>query len=237
MSTALWFAKESGICQCRMTNCAQDNWIKKIGFPVVTVIEEPGQITVRQHRFLSSGDVKPEEDETTWWIPLSLKSGETPAITAAALTSKVQTLKGVDESFYKLNTDNNGFFRTNYPPGRLAKLSASKSQLSIEDKIGLIGDAAALAVAGHGTTAGFLAFVEGLKAEDNYLYVFKIDSPTRRSNRHIGFGHKSSPPLRMSARFSPGTKRLQVALRSSPYSLSHQLQRRSAGTSPMAKIF
>src|SRR5579862_4898060 len=123
MSTVLWFATEFGVCRCRMANCAQENWIKKIGFPVVTVTEEPGQISVRQHRFLSSGDVKPEEDETTWWIPLSLKSGETSAITAAALTSKEQKLKGVDESFYKLNTDNNGFFRTNYPPSRLGKLS------------------------------------------------------------------------------------------------------------------
>jgi aminopeptidase N len=138
---------------------------------VVTITEEPGQIVVRQNRFLSSGDVKPEEDETTWWIPLGLRSSQSPGTAVAALTSRVQTLKGVDELFYKLNTDNNGFFRTNYPPDRLAKLSALKSQLSVEDKIGLIGDAAALAVAGHGTTAGFLAFVEGLQAEDNYLYI------------------------------------------------------------------
>ncbi|KAI9774858.1 MAG: hypothetical protein M1840_000074 [Geoglossum simile] len=163
----LWAAlsKASG----QDVNGIMDNWIKKIGFPVVTVTEEPGQIAVRQNRFLSSGDVKPEEDETTWWIPLSLKSSGTPATTTTALTSKTQTLKGINESFYKFNTDNNGFFRTNYPPDRLAKLSALKSQLSIEDKIGLIGDAAALAVAGHGTTAGFLTFVEGLKAEENYL--------------------------------------------------------------------
>ncbi|KAI9785509.1 MAG: hypothetical protein M1839_009250 [Geoglossum umbratile] len=163
----LWAAlsKASG----QDVNGIMDNWIKKIGFPVVTITEEPGQIVVRQNRFLSSGDVKPEEDETTWWIPLGLRSGQSPGTAVAVLTSRVQTLKGVDEPFYKLNTDNNGFFRTNYPPHRLAKLSALKSQLSVEDKIGLIGDAAALAVAGHGTTAGFLAFVEGLQAEDNYL--------------------------------------------------------------------
>lgn len=43
-----------------------DNWINKIGFPVLTVTEEPGKITVKQNRYLETGDVKPEEDETLW---------------------------------------------------------------------------------------------------------------------------------------------------------------------------
>ena len=45
-----------------------DPWIRKIGFPVVTVAEEPGQISVKQSRFLTSGEVKPDEDTTKWWI-------------------------------------------------------------------------------------------------------------------------------------------------------------------------
>jgi aminopeptidase N len=147
-----------------------DPWIRKIGFPVVTVAEEPGQIGVRQSRFLLTGDVKPEEDQTTWWIPLGLKSGSEAAnVQNIALTTKEETIRDIDESFYKLNTNNSGFYRTNYPPERLARLGKAKDRLSVEDKIGLIGDAAALAVAGEGTTAGLLAFVEGFKDESNYL--------------------------------------------------------------------
>src|ERR1700712_3954110 len=56
-------------------NKFMDPWIRKIGFPVVTLAEEPGQISAQQSRFLLTGDVKPEEDETTWWIPLGLKTG------------------------------------------------------------------------------------------------------------------------------------------------------------------
>ncbi|KZF20641.1 putative aminopeptidase [Xylona heveae TC161] len=146
------------------------NWIKKIGFPVVTVAEEPGQITIRQSRFLSTGDVKETEDETTWWIPLGLKTASKPTGSAAgAFSSKEETLRDLDESFYKLNVNQTGFFRTNYPPQRLAKLGNARENLSAEDKIGLIGDAAALAIAGDGTTAGLLAFVEGFKGEKNYL--------------------------------------------------------------------
>ena len=138
---------------------------------MLTVAEEPGQIGVRQSRFLSTGDVKPEEDQTTWWIPLGLKTSSTSSESIGkALTAKENTIRSVDESFYKLNSNQSGFYRTNYPPARLARLGASSDKLTVEDKIGLIGDAAALAVAGDGTTAGLLAFVENFKSEQNYLY-------------------------------------------------------------------
>lgn len=133
--------------------------------------EEPGQISVRQNRFLSTGDAKPEEDETTWWIPLGVKSGQTlDTVESRALTSKIDTVQGVgQDSFYKINKDLSGFYRTNYPADRLAKLGKSLDLLSTEDKIGLIGDAAALAVSGEGTSAALLALLEGFKTERDYL--------------------------------------------------------------------
>lgn len=141
-------------------------WINKIGFPVVTLAEEPGQIGAKQSRFLITGDVKPEDDETTWWIPLGLKTGSASAASkSVALSSKEETIRDVDESFYKINADQTGFYRTNYPPERLRKLAEARQQLSDEDKIGLIGDAAALAQSGDGTTAAFLSFIEQLRDE------------------------------------------------------------------------
>ncbi len=137
---------------------------------MLTVAEEPGQIGVRQSRFLSTGDVKPEEDQTTWWIPLGLKTDPKDASAATkALTAKQETIRDIDESFYKLNADQMGFYRTNYPPGRLAKLGSARNKLTVQDKIGLIGDAGALAVAGDGKTAGLLAFVQDFQDEENYL--------------------------------------------------------------------
>ena len=163
----LWAAlsKASG----KDVNTFMDTWIRKIGFPVLTVAEEPGQIGVRQSRFLSTGDVKPEEDETQWWIPLGLKTDpEDRGASPRALTEKEETLRDIDETFYKLNSDQNGFYRTNYPPARLAKLGASKDKLSNEDKIGLVADTAALAVSGEATTAGLLTFIENFKDETNH---------------------------------------------------------------------
>lgn len=164
----LWSAlsKASG----QDVNTFMDPWIRKIGFPLVTVAEEPGQIGVRQSRFLSTGDVKPEEDETTWWIPMGLKTGPQAADKKLiALTSREETIRDVDEAFYKLNADQTGFFRTNYPPQRLTELGAAREKLSIEDRIGLVGDASATAMAGYATTAGFLALIEEFRDERNYL--------------------------------------------------------------------
>lgn len=114
--------------------------------------------------------MKPEEDHTTWWIPLGLKTKSTKAQEAArALTTKSDTLRGVDTDFYKLNENQSGFYRTNYPPGRLARLGHQLELLSVEDRIGLIGDASALAISGEGTTAAVLALLEGCQNEQNYL--------------------------------------------------------------------
>ena len=136
---------------------------------MLTVAEEPGQIGVRQSRFLSTGNLKENEDETLWWIPLGLKTNsQTTDVTNDALTTKEETLRNIDETFYKFNADQIGFYRTNYPPERLAKLGTSKDKLSIEDRIGLVGDAAALAIAGHATTASLLTFLENFKDERHH---------------------------------------------------------------------
>ncbi|KAL8962415.1 MAG: hypothetical protein Q9193_001173 [Seirophora villosa] len=146
-----------------------DPWIRKIGFPLLTIAEEPGQLGVRQTRFLLTGDVKAEEDETLWWIPLGLKTNSKASGAATeALTLKEETLRDVDDGFYKLNSNQTGFYRTNYPPARLAKMGAEKDKLSTEDRIGLVADAAALAVSGDGTTAGLLTFVSNFSDETSY---------------------------------------------------------------------
>ena len=83
-----------------------DPWIRKIGFPVLTVAEEPGQMSVKQSRFLSGGEVEPEEDTTIWHIPIGLKTGEQATDAKRdALEVKEDTYRDIDTSFYKLNSN------------------------------------------------------------------------------------------------------------------------------------
>jgi aminopeptidase N len=131
----LWFAlsQASGLD----VSALMDPWIQSIGFPVLTVSEEPNQISIKQARYLSTGDVRPEDDTTTWWVPLGLegKSGTT-AVASIAFTKKEDVIRDIDDSFYKLNKDNAGFYRVNLPPARLTKLGRQINRLSISDKIG-----------------------------------------------------------------------------------------------------
>ena len=90
-------------------------------------------------------------------------------VASIALTKKEDTIREVDDSFYKLNADNAGFYRTKYPPDRLARLGTQTDRLSLSDKIGLVGDAGALALSGEASTTSLLALVKGFKSETSYL--------------------------------------------------------------------
>ncbi|KAH6885724.1 peptidase family M1-domain-containing protein [Thelonectria olida] len=167
-TTALWQAlsEASGKDVPKL----MDPWISKIGHPVVTVAEEPGQISIKQSRFLSTGDVKPEDDTTTWWVPLGLEGKKGQAgISSLSLTSKEDTIRDIDDDFYKLNSGATGFYRVNYPPERLAKLSNQLDKLSTEDKISIIGSTGDLAFAGNGTTPALLTFLQGFGQETHTL--------------------------------------------------------------------
>ncbi|CZT45553.1 related to (AAP1)-alanine/arginine aminopeptidase [Rhynchosporium secalis] len=146
-----------------------DPWILTMGFPVLNVSEKEGQIEVKQNRYLSTGDVKAEDDSTTWWIPLGLE-GRAGSEDAQALNfTKKEAVIGVDDAFYKINKDTTGFYRTNYPPARLAKLGTQIERLTLSDKIGLVADSGALAYSGEGSTPAVLSFVEGFQGETNFL--------------------------------------------------------------------
>ncbi|MCJ1477322.1 hypothetical protein MMC13_005993 [Lambiella insularis] len=184
----LWTAQSKASGQD--VNTFMDPWIRKIGYPLLTIAEESGQIGVKQSRFLSTGDVKAEEDSTLWWIPLGLKTRTTNfSASVEALTTKEETIRDVDDSFYKLNRNVSGFYRTNYPPQRLTKLGQARNELSIEDRIGLVGDAAALAVAGEGTTAGLLSLCAEFK-EEKSMFVWAEIVKSMNRVRSVFAGNK-----------------------------------------------
>ncbi|ODQ67184.1 hypothetical protein NADFUDRAFT_81746 [Nadsonia fulvescens var. elongata DSM 6958] len=145
-----------------------DNWITKIGFPMLTIFEtESGAIEITQDRFLSTGDVQPEENLTKWWIPLSISTaGKTED---KILDEKSVSIDGLAKDFYKINKDQVGVYRVNYPASRLVKYSEDLSLLTVNDKVGIIADSAAAAMAGIGSTTGLLTFVNKLKNEDSYV--------------------------------------------------------------------
>lgn len=147
-----------------------DIWTKKVGFPVVTVTEGSDSIHLKQNRFLRTGDVKPEEDQTLWPIFLGLrtKDGVNEDLT---LVDREGDFKLKDLDFFKLNADHSGIYRTSYTPERLRKLglAARDGLLTVEDRAGMIADAGALAASGYQKTSGILSLLESFKTETDYV--------------------------------------------------------------------
>ncbi|CCU82439.1 alanine/arginine aminopeptidase/aminopeptidase [Blumeria hordei DH14] len=145
-----------------------DFWIKRIGFPILSIVEKPGQIIVRQDRYLSIGNLLPEENNTIWWVPLGLESKD---CTTVILTTKEATFDGIDNTFYHINQNTSGFFRTIYPPSRLIKLISIllTTRIFLIVILGMVGDAGALAFSGEASTSGLLTFIEGFQSESSFF--------------------------------------------------------------------
>lgn len=156
-----------------------DNWISKMGFPVLIVTETSTGIHIRQDRFLETGHAKPEDNETLWHIPLNILSidgsGKAVVNKAVILKEREMTLELDTGKPFKLNAGTVGVYRVLYTPERLAKIAAEASKqegtsvFSLNDRIGLVHDAMALSKAGFAKLSSALTLIDGLKGETEYL--------------------------------------------------------------------
>ncbi|GEQ69240.1 hypothetical protein JCM33374_g2911 [Metschnikowia sp. JCM 33374] len=148
-----------------------DIWTKKIGFPVVHVEESGSELTVSQNRFLATADVKPEEDETLYPVFLGLKTSAGIDESHVLDTRSKKISLDVTDDFYKINADQAGVYRTAYSPERWTKLGNAgvSGKLSVEDRVGLVSDAASLASSGFIKSTDLLNLVKAWSNESNYV--------------------------------------------------------------------
>lgn len=145
-----------------------DIWTKKVGFPVISVKEDGNKITFTQNRYLSTGDVKKEEDETLYpvFLALSTKDGVDNSL---VLSERSKTVELKDPSFFKANGAQAGIYITSYSDDRWAKLGKQADLLSVEDRTGLVADAKALAASGYTSTTNFLNLVAQWNKEESFV--------------------------------------------------------------------
>jgi aminopeptidase 2 len=148
-----------------------ETWTGKVGYPVVTVTEEPksSSIHVKQNRFLRTNDATTEEDSTVYPVFLALRTKD-GIDDNATLDKRETSIKLPNLDFFKINADHTGIYRTAYSPERLEKLGEAAKQglLSTEDRSGMISDAGALAASGHSKTSGLLSLLKGFKNETEF---------------------------------------------------------------------
>lgn len=149
-----------------------DIWTKNVGFPVVSVTENPSasSINLKQNRFLRTGDVKPEEDQVLYPCMLGLRTKD-GIDEDTMLSEREKEFKVPDLDFFKLNADHSGIYRTSYTPERLTKLgkAARDGLLTVEDRAGMIADSGALAASGYQKTSGLLSLLQGLDTESEFV--------------------------------------------------------------------
>ena len=169
-TTDLWAAlsKASG----KDIEGVMDIWTKHVGYPVVTVTENAADksIHLEQHRLLRTADVKPEEDNVIYPVFLGLRTKD-GVDESLVLTEREDNFKLKDLDFFKLNADHSGIYRTSYTPERLEKLgkAARDGLLTVEDRTGMIADAAALAASGYQKTSGVLNLLKGFGKENEFV--------------------------------------------------------------------
>lgn len=161
-------------------NEMMENWIKKIGFPIVNVEFEGNNLQITQSRYLNSGDVNDEDNQINWWIPLNISTGAGESDTLKSddlvISTKTHTIKNFSISnhneFFKFNKDTKGVYRVNYSPSILSNnILPFFDKLSIKDKIGIIADITSIAISGdkHTSTVTLLELIKSVVIDNNYL--------------------------------------------------------------------
>ncbi|EGV61410.1 hypothetical protein CANTEDRAFT_109764 [Yamadazyma tenuis ATCC 10573] len=151
-------------------NTIMDIWTKNVGYPLVTVKElGNNEIEVTQNRFLTTGDVKEEEDQLIYPVFLTIKTSK-GVDTSAVLDVRTKKFKlDTDDDFFKINADQACIYRTVYESDRWIKLGKAgiEGKLSVEDKAGLVADAASLSTSGFLSTSSLLNLTQSWANETN----------------------------------------------------------------------
>lgn len=145
-----------------------DIWTKKVGYPVISVQENGNKITFTQNRYLSTGDLKPEEDETLYpvFLALATKDGVDNSL---VLNERSKTIELQDSSFFKVNAAQAGIYITSYSDERWAKFGQQADLLPVEDRVGLVADSKALSASGYTSTTNMLNLISQWDSEQSFV--------------------------------------------------------------------
>lgn len=154
-------------------------------------------VSVTQHRFLTSGDAKPDEDKTLWHVPLNVVvapfRGDGPALqpppglqglvlSDRQASFSMETSSAARSVLYKLNGGQCGFYRVSYPPDRMAALgtAVAAGQLSPQDRLGILNDAFCLGLAGVAPTVRALDLLRHYSSESDTVIWTEISAQLGR---------------------------------------------------------
>ncbi len=168
----LWDAlsEESG----QPVTALMDSWVKQTGFPVIDVETERSgsqvELKLTQNRFLYEHLAGATDDPTLWHAPVRIRGAAGPEIDSHLMTERTSARTidaGAAGEWVKVNAGQAAFFRVNYAKEDWQRLrrAVEGGALPATDRLGLQGDAWALAQAGFLPATVYLALAEAYSQE------------------------------------------------------------------------
>ncbi len=143
-------------------------WVSMPGYPLVRVRAEKNKLYFTQNKFAMLG----KKSKQLWQVPIQsqLSHEEVSTLYELRKAHGAITIKP-DSEFIKLNTNEHGFYRTEYDPSLLAKLflALRDKKLSAIDQLGLIRNQFQLSKAGNVSVNVYLEMLRYLKDYNSYV--------------------------------------------------------------------
>jgi len=159
-----------------------ENWINTSGYPLVSVEEKDGNLSLFQERFryLFDDEVKKEN----WKIPLVI---QTKKDLKKDLLNEENKIISLEEGLIKLNFGQEGFYKVNYSKDHLEKLRPliEDKSLSKIDRWGIHRDLFDLTLAGRINLDTYFDFLKFYKNEDSFLVLSDIFSSLHKINHRF----------------------------------------------------
>jgi tricorn protease interacting factor F2/3 len=147
-------------------------WIKKKGYPLVTVSKIGDKLHLKQEQFFLA-----EENSTDRWpIPLTVKrTSKTESMLYEGRDLVIDAL-----GFLKLNVDQTGFYRVGYNEETLKNILSNLKDLSPLDRWGIVNDLHAFLISGRIVLDMYLDYMRAFQNESDHPVVEEISSQLSR---------------------------------------------------------
>lgn len=149
-------------------------WTLNVGYPVVSVEvkeDEVGSsiIKLTQNRFLASGERL--DNDSLWSIPVRIMHNNLDEQLMSSKDSFIKINHSSELNYIKLNFEQVGFYRVNYPKIWLDKLGIAleSGHFGVSDRVGIISDLFALNTCGQVSLSSVLDFLKYYKDESDYI--------------------------------------------------------------------
>jgi len=154
-------------------------WIRKAGFPLVTLARAGRTVRLEQRRFFSDPADAAGAGEDSWPVPMVLKVGSGGSVREQRLLLRARTAEvELDEEpdFVCANAGATGFYRVAPDPAALRALLGHLAMLSPAERIQLLSDEWALVRAGSREIGAFLDLCRGFQGESDHAVLDELVS-------------------------------------------------------------